>query len=157
MSSFSTSPSGRREFDIDFFRGWVCLSLMCLHFYNSDLYDSFFALLGDTGKYMVWNIRLGVESFFVLAGFMMAHMLRPIVGEDVSLSGYVKKRFFRLILPYWCAVLIFVAYRWGVRLILHAATLPPTIGDVFAQMFLVQEFYIAPEQLEKLVPVGYWS
>jgi peptidoglycan/LPS O-acetylase OafA/YrhL len=153
----SSSASGRREFDIDFFRGWVCLSLMTLHFYNSDLYTSFFALFGETGKYLVWNWRLGVESFFVLAGFMMAHMLRPIPGEDVSLIGYVKKRFFRLIVPYWIAVLIFAAYRWGVRLLLHAATLPPSLGDVVAQLCLVQEFFIAPVELEKIGPVGYWS
>jgi peptidoglycan/LPS O-acetylase OafA/YrhL len=157
MSYCSPSASGRREFDIDFFRGWVCLSLMTLHFYNSDLYTTFFSLFGETGKYVVWNIRLGVESFFVLAGFMMAHMLRPIPGEDVSLFGYLKKRFFRLILPYWIAVLIFTAYRWAVRLILHAATLPPSPGDVVAQLCLVQEFFIPPAQLEKIGPVGYWS
>jgi peptidoglycan/LPS O-acetylase OafA/YrhL len=151
-----SSPSTRREFDIDFFRGWVCLSLMFLHFYNSHLYLSFHRLFGDTGDYLIWNWRLGVESFFVLAGFMMAHMLRPVPGEDVSLFGYVKRRFFRLILPYWIAVAIFTCYRWGARLVLHAEA-APSLSDVASQLFLMQEFFVAPEQLERVVPVGYWS
>src|SRR5688500_18643778 len=103
-----TSVPSRREFDIDFFRGFVCLSLATLHFYNSALYDSFLTLFGEAGKWVIWNLRLGVESFFVLAGFMMAHMMRPVPGEEVSISGYLKRRFWRLIVPYWTAVLIYV-------------------------------------------------
>ncbi len=102
----------KREFDIDFFRGWVCLSLVMLHFYNSNLFDSYYRLFGAQGETIVWNWRLGIESFFVLAGFMMGHMLRPVPGEEVAISGYLKRRFFRLILPYWTAVLLFALYRW---------------------------------------------
>jgi peptidoglycan/LPS O-acetylase OafA/YrhL len=151
-----THAPSRREFDIDFFRGWVCLNLMVLHFYNSALYDAYKRLFGTWGEYAIWNLRLGVESFFILAGFMMAHMLRPQPGERVSTARYLQRRFYRLILPYWTAVLIFAAYRWLARLVLHADA-APSATDVLAQMFLVQEFVIAPDGLNKVVPDGYWS
>jgi peptidoglycan/LPS O-acetylase OafA/YrhL len=88
---------------------------------------------------------------------MMAHMLRPTPGEQVSLFGYLKKRFFRLILPYWLAVMLFAAGRWCLRLFFGRGDDMPSILDVLAQLLLVQEFLISPERNEKVVPVGYWS
>jgi peptidoglycan/LPS O-acetylase OafA/YrhL len=153
-----TSVPSRREFDIDFFRGFVCLCLATLHFYNSALYDSFMNLFGETGKWIVWNLRLGVESFFILAGFMMAHMMRPVPGEEVSILGYLKRRFWRLIVPYWIAVLLFTAYRWGIFTIFKRGDGPLSAIDVISQMFLVQEFlYDSSEAIERVSPVGYWS
>ena len=60
----TTAPS-KRLYDIDWFRGFVCLCLTILHFYTSPLFASFFRMFGSAGEYIVWNIRLGVESFFV--------------------------------------------------------------------------------------------
>ncbi len=155
-ASTTRSTPTRREFDIDFLRGFVCLSLLLLHFYTSHLYDAYKRLFGGDGEYVVWTWRLGVESFFVLAGFMMAHMLRPVPGENVSIAGYLKRRFFRLIVPYWSAVLLFAAFRWAVRLAFRADS-APSLTDILSQMFLVQEFFVARDQLEKVIPVGYWS
>ena len=153
-----TAPQSTREFDIDFFRGWVCLSLAYLHFFNSALFDSFNRLFGDDGMWFVWNIRLGVESFFILAGFMMAHMMRPIPGEDVSIAGYLKRRFYRLIIPYWAAVLIFVAYRYLIFAATGRGGGPIPLQDVLGQLFLAQEFfYESPAAQEHVTPTGYWS
>jgi peptidoglycan/LPS O-acetylase OafA/YrhL len=151
-----SSALQQREFDIDFFRGIVCLSLMCLHFYIGSLYDAFMRLFGDMGEYIVWHIRLGVESFFILAGFMMAHMLRPTPGEAISTGRYLKRRFYRLIVPYWTAILIFVGYRWLARLVLHADN-APSLVEVLAQMFLLQEFLVEHSRQLISVPIGYWS
>jgi peptidoglycan/LPS O-acetylase OafA/YrhL len=144
-------PTARREFDIDAFRGLVCLSLATLHFYYVGLNEAFLSLFGPTGEHVVWNWRLGVESFFVLAGFMMAHMLRPVPGEGVSLTAYLKRRFFRLIIPFWAAVLIAGLDRWAVRLVFHRGD-APSLGDVAAQMLMLPEFVNAPS-----AAVGYWS
>src|SRR5688572_1134930 len=107
-STVSNPGSSGREFDIDFFRGIVCTCLILLHFYVLGLFPHWNRLAENSVgaknlEFVVWNIRLGVESFFVLAGLMMAHMLRPAPGEDVSLGLYLKRRFFRLIIPYWIA------------------------------------------------------
>jgi peptidoglycan/LPS O-acetylase OafA/YrhL len=144
----------RREFDIDAFRGVVCLSLVLLHFYtHGPLQQRLYALFGPVGDFIVMHFRLGVESFFVLAGFMMAHMLRPTPGERVSSPGYLKRRFFRLILPYWTAVLLATADRWGMWLVFkRAGAEVPGAYDVLSQLLLVQEFVGRPD-----AAVGYWS
>jgi len=149
----------KREFDIDWFRGLVCLSLAMLHVYNSPLYDSYYRLFGETGKSIVWDWLLGVENFYILAGFMMAHMMRPVPGERISIGGYVKRRFFRLLLPYWVAMAIFAILQWSVGLLSGKTDAMPTIVEVLAQIGLVQEFVIAPDRLvnDTVVPIGYWS
>lgn len=153
-SSTGRAPDGRREFDIDAFRGLVCLSLVTLHFYvNGPLHDGLHRLIGSVGDFLVHHVRLGVESFFLLAGFMMAHMLRPAPGENVSVRGYLTRRFFRLIIPYWIAVLLAALDRWAVLVVFQRGDVPAA-GDVIAQMSLTQEFFA---HAEDVAPTGYWS
>jgi len=152
-----TAVPSRREFDIDFFRGWVCLSLAALHFFHV-LLEYFVRLFGERVDWFVVNIRLGVESFFILAGFMMAHMMRPLPGESVSIAGYVKRRFYRLIIPFWIAVLIFVAYRYAIFNFFGRGEGVIPLRDVLAQLFLVLEFfYESSAAQERVSPIGYWS
>ena len=99
----------KRRFDLNPFRGIVCLWLMGLHFCMvTHLHEPLLRLAGDSGQWLLYHIRLGVESFSVLAGFMMAHMLTPRTGEEIRFGAYLKRRFYRLILPFWAA--IFLAY-----------------------------------------------
>lgn len=143
---------GTREFDIDAFRGLVCLCLIVLHFYTGSMWESWHRMGGDAAEYAVWNLRLGVESFFVLAGFMMAHMLRPTSGETVSLIMYLKRRFLRLMIPYWIAVLLATADKWLVFLVLKRGKDLPGVWEVFTQITLLQEFFHVRE-----AAIGYWS
>lgn len=146
------APPGR-EFDIDSFRGFVCISLVLLHYYNSSLYDFWRRIGGETLNYIILHMRFGVESFFILAGFMMAHMLRPAPGESVSLGLYLKRRFYRLIIPYWIAVALATADRWLVYLMFKrgGGHLPGAL-DVFAQLTLLQEYFRVGE-----AAFGLWS
>ena len=165
-STVSLSKPGEREFDIDFFRGIVCLCLILLHFYTLGLFEHW-NRLGEASigaenlEFVIWNFRLGVESFFVLAGLMMAHMLRPAPGEDVSLGPYLKRRFFRLIIPYWVAVLLATADRWVIFLRFNrGAADVPTVGDTISQLLLLQEFFHRYFPAYSRVgdqPIGYWS
>jgi peptidoglycan/LPS O-acetylase OafA/YrhL len=146
------APPGR-EFDIDSFRGFVCLCLVLLHFYTGNLNEYWQRLGGHCLEYAVWNLRFGVESFFILAGFMMAHMLRPAPGEAVSLTLYLKRRFYRLIIPYWVAVLLATADRWLVWTVLkRGGDRLPDIWAVLAQLTLLQEVWNINE-----AALGLWS
>jgi peptidoglycan/LPS O-acetylase OafA/YrhL len=146
-------PRPSREFDIDTFRGVVCLSLVALHFYqNGPLQPELGALLGDAGVFALLHLRLGVESFFLLAGFMVAHTLRPVAGEVVSFAAYLKRRFYRLILPYWTAVLLAALDLWLVGLVFDSARGTRTSGEIVAQLTLLQELFGVGE-----AAVGYWS
>lgn len=160
-STVSRPTAGQREFDIDFFRGFVCVCLIYLHFYTLGLIEYWDRIFGPNLQSVVWNFRLGVESFFVLAGLMMAHMLRPAPGEDVSLGLYLKRRFYRLIIPYWVAVLLATADRWAIYLIFkRGASDLPTVGDTISQLLLLQEvFHRYFPQYSRIgeAAVGYWS
>lgn len=86
-------PSQGREFDLDPFRGLVCLWLMGLHLcYMSEAHPALLRLVGPAAAETLYHARLGVESFLVLAGFMMAHMLRPVPGQDVRAASYLARR-----------------------------------------------------------------
>jgi peptidoglycan/LPS O-acetylase OafA/YrhL len=164
-ATVSLPGSSGREFDIDFFRGFVCVCLIYLHFYTLGLIEYWNRIFGSNLEFIVWNFRLGVESFFVLAGLMMAHMLRPAPGEDVSLGLYLKRRFYRLIIPYWVAVLLATADRWAIYLLFkRGGSDVPTLGDTISQLLLLQEVYhhyypppSPPYSRIGEAGIGYWS
>lgn len=148
-----TSPHGAREFDLDPFRGLVCLWLMGLHLcYMSEAHPALLRLVGPTAAEILYNARLGVESFLVLAGFMMAHMLRPAPGEGVRLAAYFARRCCRLLLPFWLAVLLAAADKWAAYALLGGGRGRPDLAGVASQLLLVNEFFGVPEPA-----VGYWS
>ncbi|WP_439621264.1 acyltransferase family protein [Gemmata sp.] len=144
-------PTGPR-FDIDPFRAVVCLWLVALHLYAGELNAVLSERLGPRGAAGVLNVRLGVESFFVLAGFMLAHTLRPQPGERAALGLYLARRCVRLLPPYWVAVLLAAANLWLARVLVGGGRAAPGAGDVAAQMFLVQEAFGVRE-----AAVGFWS
>lgn len=148
-----TSPARGREFDLDPFRGLVWLWLMGLHLcYMSEAHGDLLRLVGPDAAEALYHLRLGVESFLVLAGFMMAHMLRPVPGEAVSLRAYFLRRCYRLLLPLWVAILLAAADKWAAYFFFAGGSGRPSLFDVGTQLLLANEF------LGVLEPaVGYWS
>jgi peptidoglycan/LPS O-acetylase OafA/YrhL len=118
----------------------------------SEAHESLLRIVGPDVADLALNARLGAESFFVLSGFMMAHMLRPVAGQDVRLGRYFVRRCYRLLVPFWVAVLIAAADRWAMYLLFDGGTGRPDLVAVVAQLLLVNEFLRIPEPA-----VGYWS
>lgn len=149
----TASPARGREFDLDPFRGLVCLWLMGLHLcYMSEAHGPLLRLVGPTVAEILYHARLGVESFLVLAGFMMAHMLRPVPGVAVSLRAYFLRRCYRLLLPFWVAVLLAATDKWAAYLSFGGGSGRPGLFEIGTQLLLVNEFLGVPEPA-----VGYWS
>lgn len=148
-----TGQPGDREFDLDPFRGLVCVWLMGLHLcYMSEAHPALLRLVGPGAAEALYHLRLGVESFLVLAGFMTAHMLRPVPGEAVRTGAYLARRGYRLLLPYGAAVVLAAADKWVAHLLFGGGQGRPGPGAVAAQLLLVNEFFGVPEPA-----VGYWS
>jgi peptidoglycan/LPS O-acetylase OafA/YrhL len=55
-------------------------------------------------SWVVGNLRFGYESFFVLAGYFLAHSFRPGEPEVLSLAAFFRRRLLRLAVPFWVAV-----------------------------------------------------
>ena len=149
----SGGPAGRREFDLDPFRGVVCLWLMGMHLcWMSEAHAPLVRLVPEWLPDLAYRFRLGVESFLVLAGFMAAHMLRPVAGEGVRLSAYFLRRACRLLLPFAVAVLLAAADKWLAYYLFGGGTGRPGPFEVLSQLFLINEFVGVHE-----AAVGYWS
>ena len=141
------------RFDLDPFRGVLCLWLMGLHLCGmSEGKEPLLRLVGSRIADLAQDFRLGVESFLILAGFMTAHMLRPIRGESIRLWPYFQRRCVRLLLPFWIAVLLAAADRWLAFFLFGGGQARPDLGDLLAQLLLVNELTGAPEPA-----TGYWT
>ncbi|HVK14077.1 MAG TPA: acyltransferase family protein [Gemmataceae bacterium] len=146
-------PGREREFDLDPFRGVVCLWLTGMHLcWMSEVHPALVRLVPAGVPDAAYRWRLGVESFLILAGFMTAHMLRPNPGESVRLGTFCLRRACRLVLPFGVAVLWAAADRWAAYLLFGRGVGRPDLPAVLSQLLLVNEWVGVPE-----AAVGYWT
>ena len=100
MNTKITSPdrpvrSGRIEF-LDFAKGCAMLSIVLYHYFRG-----FFPGIGDK---IVMAGGAGVHLFLILSGFGLA-----LSGRQLSVSAFYRKRFSRVLVPYFLAItLIFL-------------------------------------------------
>jgi peptidoglycan/LPS O-acetylase OafA/YrhL len=126
---------------------------MGLHFcWLSDAHPALLRLVGPDIADVLFHARLGVESFLVLAGFMVAHMLRPVPGEDVRFGAYFVRRACRLLLPFSVAVLCSAADKWLAYVVFGGGRERPGLAELASQLLLVNEYVGVPEPA-----VGYWT
>ena len=57
-----------------------------------------------------WAGAAGVDLFFVLSGFLIAHTARPGFGRPERLPGYLFRRLWRIFPTYWAALAVAVVY-----------------------------------------------
>ena len=88
----------------------------------------------------------GVQVFFVLSGFVIAHSLRNFDGKAATITNFILRRQLRLDPALW-TVLAFTLCLDRLRLAipsLHAEVMP-TIGDVFRNLFYLQNILHAKQ------------
>lgn len=91
-----TAPS------LDVFRAVVCLSIVGAHTFFGAL--PLAEHLGHGAAWCVAHLRFGFESFFVVAGYFLAHGFRPGAWSYLSVRAFFTRRLVRLALPYWAAI-----------------------------------------------------
>lgn len=155
-SALNTLQTGGRFAFLDALRGLAAVAVMLFHFNNewvSPIYRQFSALLPE-GLVTVWrHLDLGVEVFFVLSGFVIAHSLASRRVDLRYAANFLIRRMVRLAPPYW----VMIAILMGGPYLLY-----PTLIDGFFQQFggwrgiLVNMFYL-PDILGpyRIVPVAW--
>jgi peptidoglycan/LPS O-acetylase OafA/YrhL len=125
---------------ITLLRAVVCLSIVGMHFYPPML-DTWPTKQGflPSPRWFVTNTRLGFESFFVLAGYFLAHCFRPGPWSSFSVLAFFRRRLFRLAVPYWVALLFVgvVGDTLGVMIGHHSSFVQ--FSDLWPQVFFVQD------------------
>ena len=75
----SSAESGTPHFALlDALRGVAILGVVCFHLHGVLTHDGKTALFGPVLDWLCGQGELGVEVFFVLSGFVIAHALRPV-------------------------------------------------------------------------------
>lgn len=92
---------------------------------------SWFLIANDYGA-------LGVQIFFVLSGFVIAHSLRNNPLTRQSIGNFILRRQVRLDPPYWAMIVISLCLH-RIELFLPLATPPmPSVGTVLLNFFYLQ-------------------
>ncbi len=94
------------RFDLDPFRGLVCLWIVASHLWVSTLQYLGSRLDVPSLPSVVETWRLGVECFFVLSGFLLAHTLRKEPATVQDFFHLAIRRIVRLVFPYQVALVL---------------------------------------------------
>ncbi len=112
----SASPSlvnlqGRFPF-LDGLRALAAVAVMFFHFFNhwvSPIHNSLAAILPRGVQFILMHGDLGVEIFFVLSGFVIAHSLFGKAITPKYAGKFIIRRSLRLDPPYWAMIAISIA------------------------------------------------
>lgn len=131
----------RRFVFIDALRGIAAVAVVFHHLLNSTEFEP--VLRGQFPHWFAWfcdNGAYGVQIFFVISGFVIAHSLRNIILSRQAVGNFILRRQFRLDPPYWCML--------GIALLLETIKLHlpgffhqplPEFPVVVANLFYLQK------------------
>ncbi|WP_116813266.1 acyltransferase family protein [Steroidobacter cummioxidans] len=146
-------PSGRARFEfIDGLRGVAAIMVAIGHLAHAAA-DRHPGILGPGIEAIASLGRYGVQIFFVLSGFVIAH---SVTGGEYSFKyfgRFAARRFVRLDLPYWSVIALEMALLWlsGQLLAQYSRELP-SFGAIAANAFYLQNFLGYPH----ILPV-FWT
>ena len=133
------SASARFEF-IDGLRGLAAIMVAIGHLADAAA-DRHPEILGPGIAELASLGRHGVQIFFVLSGFVIAH---SVTGGDYSFryfGRFAARRFVRLDLPYWSVILLEVCLLWlSGRVMVEYSRELPSIGQILSNAFYLQGF-----------------
>jgi peptidoglycan/LPS O-acetylase OafA/YrhL len=127
----------RRFAYIDALRGLAALAVCGVHFYADPSYHQTLQRLFPRWLgYSIATGSVGVQVFFVLSGFVIAHSIRGSRVTARFLGNFALRRSLRLDPPYWTAIFVVLALNAIGRRVLHDTGFPqPSVGEVVLNMF----------------------
>jgi peptidoglycan/LPS O-acetylase OafA/YrhL len=136
------TAAAKRFTYIDALRGIAALGVVLVHLRDSHHLPAFFAAMPVFVDWMIGYGHVGVEIFFVLSGFVIAHSM---ARDDVDLryvGRYMLRRSARLAPPYWASIamsmigLAWAVYHWG-----DTKVSLPSVGDIALHLVYAQGFF----------------
>jgi len=124
---------------LDAMRGIAALAVACYHFQGLLTFERTRSLFGPILDWVCEHGVLGVEVFFVLSGFVLAHGLRPLQLSSSGLGRFMLRRSIRLTPAYWAVLFVTILVNGLLIAYGVAHRTPVTAGIVLANMFYLQE------------------
>lgn len=142
MTSPANSPGKSRFLFIDALRGVAALAVLFFHLSVMSALTPALERLWGLAQAVLTLGKYGVQIFFVLSGFVIAHSMRDKPITRVTMLNFIVRRQLRLDPPYWTALVLTLILKWiGLRLTsgleIKAFPAPSEIG---AHFFYLQHF-----------------
>jgi peptidoglycan/LPS O-acetylase OafA/YrhL len=149
----SAHPGGQRYKYVDALRGFAALGVVLLHADDGGHFSAFFQWLPSFARWIIRHGNDGVEVFFVLSGFVIAHA----VGKSRVTFGYagrfMLRRSIRLDPPYWASMILYIALQALSTLFVSGKHyVPPPLRQIGLHMLYAQHFFGEKD----IIPV-YWT
>lgn len=148
----SEKPAGAGRYTlVDSLRGLAALAVMLYHFTGGRLTQGLSLALGEGVVKLAREGWVGVEVFFVLSGFVIAHSVgeKPVsLGES---GRFALRRQVRLDPPYWVSIVLALLPEW-ISVITHRGPARHSVGDIAAHVAYLHGVL----QLRPIQPV-YWT
>ncbi|MDG9671477.1 acyltransferase [Hahella sp. CR1] len=142
---------GSRFKALDAIRGIAALAVVFFHLYVNLWRE--LDWLPEPIRLMLNYGYLGVSTFFVLSGFVIAHSTR-CEGADFRYMGrFALRRAIRLDPPYWASIVITIVLALLVQRVFQVAQIYPSAESVIAHIFYLQYFLGYPPVISEV----YWT
>ena len=124
---------------IDGLRAFACLSVVVYHFYAvSVLHGPLARWVPAPLEWVLARSKLGVDVFFVISGFVIAHSVRSARLNPSFVANFAVRRSIRLDPPYWAAMALSIAVGAPRALRVTGSALPTT-RQLLRNVFYLQE------------------
>ena len=133
------------------FRGLVCFQIVVAHCYIGGMFSALDEYFGPTVTWAVGNLRFGYESFFVVAGYFLAHSFRSAGGGFLSLPAFLRRRLVRIAIPYWVALAIGILGAQLIGALRHREYPFPGVGELVSLLLFVHDLAGT-----KLLSISHW-
>ena len=139
-AGIKAKPTGERFVLVDALRGIAAFAVLCHHLlHNSSLERPLWKILPGWFAEFCHFGAFGVQIFFVLSGFVIAHSLRNVSLTSGGLGNFFLRRQLRLDPPYWTVLLITILMLFVEMRMPWIDRKPiPGIADVVKNMLYLQ-------------------
>ncbi len=130
-------PRAPRYTLVDSLRGLAAFAVMLYHFTGGRLRPGLTAALGEGFVRATRHGWVGVEVFFVLSGFVIAHSVgeRPVSLGDAG--RFALRRQVRLDPPYWASIALALLPGW-ISVLTRRGPATHSVSEVLAHVFYLQ-------------------